>query len=157
MAQWAALAWEQRWRTMRSSAAGLPSFSLTGSRSTLPAFLFFPATHTEPPAGVLAGGLAAQAARGPTACAAKLDVFILPLRPASRAFLRGDDRSAILRVVGGGVSAGARKGRAQHVIGEEIPAVDGHHHDLQFVRKPLGDNFLNQHGVLLQHGSLELH
>ena len=62
MAQWAQLAWEQRWRTMRSSAAGLPSFSLTGSRSTLPAFLFFPATHTAPPAGLLAGGSAAQAA-----------------------------------------------------------------------------------------------
>src|SRR6266852_8596986 len=141
VARWAALGW----RTLagdqvkRGGAcllqAGLPSFALTGSRSALPVFLLFPATHTEPPAGVLAGGLAAQAARGPTACAAKLDVFILPLRPASRAFLRGDHRSAILRIVGGGVSAGARKGRAQHIICEEILAIDGHHHDLQLVGK----------------------
>src|SRR5450755_2890528 len=51
----------------------------------------------------------------------------------------------------------ARERRPEHIVRKEVLTIDGHHHDLQLVRQPLRDNFLNQHRVRLQHRLLEFH
>src|SRR3954471_9752668 len=45
----------------------------------------------------------------------------------------------------------------QHVVGEEELAVHRHHHDLDLVGEPLGDDFLNQQRALVQHQRFGLH
>src|SRR5208337_3919267 len=69
-------------------------------------------------------------------------------------------RVAIARTAGSVaivISHAIAEGRAQDIGSEEVLAVDRHHHDLELVGKPLGDNFLDQHGVLLEHGGFKLH
>src|SRR6266516_2341957 len=41
--------------------------------------------------------------------------------------------------------------RLEHVVREEKLAVHRHHHDLHFVREPLGDDLLDQQRIVLQH------
>src|SRR5215831_6651085 len=52
--------------------------------------------------------------------------------------------------------AGDRRG-LEHVIREEELAVIRNHHDLDLVRKLLGDDFLNQQRILLEHIGLQPH
>src|SRR5271155_686238 len=46
---------------------------------------------------------------------------------------------------------------AQHVVRKEELAVRRNHHDLQFVGKPLGDDFVDQQWILLQDRALARH
>src|ERR1700730_6149930 len=71
------------------------------------------------------------------------------LRAAGGALLGGDYRGGGLGIVGGGVAVGggAAEGGAEDVVGEEISAVDGDHHDLELVGEALGDDFLDEHGI----------
>ena len=85
------------------------------------------------------------------------------LRPLRRTLLRTDGRRhtiRIRRVIRRRIPVPirhTRKRRMHHVIRKKVLPIHRHHHDLQLVRKPLRNNFLNQHRILLQHAGFEFH
>src|SRR3989441_12566241 len=83
-----------------------------------------------------------------------------PLGPAVRLIIPRTLRSVRPRRIAGvvrgilglsrAVGSGAAERRAHDVVGEKVLAVGWHHHDLQLIGEPLGDNLLNQQRVLLE-------
>src|SRR5260370_24303373 len=63
----------------------------------------------------------------------------------------------LVRIAAFSAAGYPRNRRPHHIGGEEISPIPRLHHVWQFVGQPLRDDFLNQHGVLLQHGRFELH